>query len=623
MQNINARFFLRRLQSGRILLVKNGPPTERLQKRTHLSAYLSEDDGQTWKGGLLLDERNAVSYPDGFESPDGLIHVLYDWNRHTDAEILLAKFREEDVLAGKIVSKDAKLLQLANKASGPKPEKLYNGIELPDQWPPRFRDANSNEPMEVPYLKNKPKVVRIDVGRQLFVDDFLIEKTTLQRTFHQAKKFEGNPVFKAETERELGPATQGERGEEATTFTGQGGVFYDPAEKLFKMFYVAGWRGPLSLATSPDMKTWTRRGELLPEGLRWTGPKLVTGGSDNCVWLDLNAKNPSERLKYLTCWEHVPKEQRPTDFHHSLHVSDGKTWSDGVPTTFVADDYCSFFYNPFREKWVFSIKKNTARGRSRNYFESADFLNGADWNKSVYWTNADRLDAPEPAGRYPGAGDTPQLYSLNAVAYESLIVGMHYIHRGPKNEICEAGKFPKLLDLELGFIARVLDWGAHGIMVPHVNSAAEAEAIVQAAHYPPRGRRGYSRTVRAHDYGLRSPEQSPTPVIMAQIESIEGVNHAVEIAQIKGVDVLFVGPADLQHDLIHSTHAAPGDFTECLNLVVAAAKGAGKETGILVRDPADVPHYLGLGFTQIAIDSDLAILRKSWQQTLFTLDSQV
>jgi hypothetical protein len=68
--------------------------------------------------------------------------------------------------------------------------------------------------------------------------------------FHQAKKFEGNPVFKAETERELGKSTQGEKGQEATTFTGQGGVFYDPAEKLFKMFYVAGWRGPLSLATS-------------------------------------------------------------------------------------------------------------------------------------------------------------------------------------------------------------------------------------------------------------------------------------------------------------------------------------------------------------------------------------
>lgn len=457
-QNVNARFFLRRLQSGRILLVKNGSPAERLQQRTHLSAYLSDDDGQTWKGGLLLDERNAVSYPDGFESPDGLIHILYDWNRHSDAEILMAKFREEDVLAGKVVSQDARLLMPVNKATGPKPEKLYNGIELPLPWPPRLRDPNSGEPMEVPYLKRPLKTIPIDVGRQLFVDDFLIEKTTLTRTFHQAKKFEGNPVFKAETERELGPSTQGEKGEEATTFTGQGGVFYDPAEKLFKMFYVAGWRGPLSLATSPDMKTWTRRGQLLPEGLRWTGPNLTTGGSDNCVWLDLNAKSPAERIKYLTCWMHVKPEDRPSGFSHSLQVSDGKTWSEAVPTTIAADDYCSFFYNPFREKWVFSIKKGTSRGRSRYYFESDEFLKGADWDKAVYWTCSDRLDAPEPQGRYPGAGETPQLYSLNAVAYESLMVGMHYIHRGPNNGFCDRGKFPKLVDLELGFSRDGFHW---------------------------------------------------------------------------------------------------------------------------------------------------------------------
>ena len=198
-QNINARFFLRRLKSGRILLVKNGSPAKRLPKRTHMSAWLSEDEGQTWKGGLLLDERNAVSYPDGFEAPDGLIHILYDWNRHTDAEILLAKFREEDVLAGRIVSQDTKSLMLANKATGPKPEKLYNGIELPDVWPPRFRDPASDAPLPVPYLAHPPKVIPIDIGRQLFVDDFLIEATDLKRVFHRAEKFAGNPVFKAET----------------------------------------------------------------------------------------------------------------------------------------------------------------------------------------------------------------------------------------------------------------------------------------------------------------------------------------------------------------------------------------------------------------------------------------
>ncbi len=457
-KNINARFFLRRLASGNILLVKNGPPTERIAKRSHMSAYLSDDDGQTWKGGLLLDERSSVSYPDGFQAPDGLIHILYDWNRHSDAEILLAKFREEDVLASKLVSKDAKLLMLANKATGPKPT-LYNGLELPYEWPPRHLDPNSTDPMPVPYLHKLPKTLPVDVGRQLFVDDFLIEKTDLKRTFHQAQKFEGNPVFKAETPRELGPSKEGERGEEATVFLGQGGVFWDPADKLFKMFYVGGWRGPLSLATSTDLKHWTRQGALLGEGLRWAGPQLVTGGSDNCVWLDLNAKDPAERIKYLTCWMHVPKAQRPPGFNHSLQVSgDGRTWSDAMPTDTASDDYCSFFFNPFRQKWCFSIKRGTARGRSRYYLESDDFMKGTNWSKAVYWTNADKLDKPEPEGRYPGAGETPQLYSLNAVAYESLMVGMHYIHRGPKNELCDKGKFPKLIDLELGFSRDGFHW---------------------------------------------------------------------------------------------------------------------------------------------------------------------
>ncbi|MEO6751496.1 MAG: aldolase/citrate lyase family protein [Chthoniobacteraceae bacterium] len=165
-------------------------------------------------------------------------------------------------------------------------------------------------------------------------------------------------------------------------------------------------------------------------------------------------------------------------------------------------------------------------------------------------------------------------------------------------------------------IARVLDWGAHGIMVPHVNSAAAAEAIVQAAHYAPRGHRGYSRSVRAHDFGLRPPEETPAPILMAQIESIEGVNHAGEIARVDGIDVLFVGPADLQFDLKNRASAAPGDFAQCLAIVAAAAKAAGKHAGILIREPAELPRHLALGFTHLAIDSDLSILRKAWQQTL-------
>lgn len=99
-QNLNARFFVRRLKSGRLLLVKNGPIDVRLPRRSSLSAFLSENDGRTWSRGLLLDDRSEVSYPDGFEAPNGDIHILYDWNRHTDAEILHVKFTEDQILNG-------------------------------------------------------------------------------------------------------------------------------------------------------------------------------------------------------------------------------------------------------------------------------------------------------------------------------------------------------------------------------------------------------------------------------------------------------------------------------------------------------------------------------------------
>lgn len=119
-----SRFFVRRLASGNLLLVKHGPLDTRTS-RSHLSAFVSKDDGKTWSGGLLLDERLGVSYPDGQQTPDGLIRIIYDYNRVSDRNILMATFREEDVLAGKDVSGSVKLRQLVSKATGgqekPKP----------------------------------------------------------------------------------------------------------------------------------------------------------------------------------------------------------------------------------------------------------------------------------------------------------------------------------------------------------------------------------------------------------------------------------------------------------------------------------------------------------------------
>lgn len=164
-------------------------------------------------------------------------------------------------------------------------------------------------------------------------------------------------------------------------------------------------------------------------------------------------------------------------------------------------------------------------------------------------------------------------------------------------------------------ISRYLDWGAHGIMVPHVHSAKAAEQIVRAAHYPPRGERGFSRSVRAYDYGIRAIDPgSPAPFLIAQIETGESVKAAKEIASVDGIDVLFIGPADLQLDLKERPQSAPGSFEECLCLVSEAARAAGKAAGILLRDPSGVQNHIALGFHFIAVESDLSLLRKGFQQ---------
>ncbi len=113
-QHPSSRFFFRRLSSGNILLIKNGKELHKHTGRNYFSAWLSQDDGKTWKGGLVVDDRENVTYPDGFQAPDGTIYVSYDHNRGP-GEITMARFTEEDILAGKLVCPKSKLKMLITK----------------------------------------------------------------------------------------------------------------------------------------------------------------------------------------------------------------------------------------------------------------------------------------------------------------------------------------------------------------------------------------------------------------------------------------------------------------------------------------------------------------------------
>ena len=116
-QHPSARFFITRLISGNLLLVKHGA-IDKKTGRSHLTAFISKDDGKTWEGGLMLDERSGVSYPDGQQTADGTIYITHDFDRTGARHILFSAFREEDALAGRDVSGAVRLRQLVSEGSG-------------------------------------------------------------------------------------------------------------------------------------------------------------------------------------------------------------------------------------------------------------------------------------------------------------------------------------------------------------------------------------------------------------------------------------------------------------------------------------------------------------------------
>jgi hypothetical protein len=357
---------------------------------------------------------------------------------------IFARARNEMSAAtlGSTTMKHLLVLLLAVSATVVAAETLPNGITLPVEWPPRTGDPKSREVRPVPYLQTPPAVIPIDVGRQLFVDDFLIAETTLARTFHQPTKYAANPVLKPTSPDEIGP----DDGQRAVCYLGHGGVFYDSAAKLFRMWYTADWRGGLAMATSRDALHWERPALGLAGGNLILARSSEFVGGDNAVYFDAAARNPDERVKFMA--DHTGK--RKAHFLSTI-AADGRVL--GEVQAGRAGDYCSFFYNPFRRVWVYSIKRDTPNGRARHYAESPEFLTPGIFDRSVFWANADKLDQPDPK-----IGDAPQLYSVSAIAYESLLLGAFQILLGPRNSICELGSFPKFTEIKLGFSRDGFHW---------------------------------------------------------------------------------------------------------------------------------------------------------------------
>jgi hypothetical protein len=309
--------------------------------------------------------------------------------------------------------------------------------------------------MQVPYLDNPPDIIPIDVGRQLFVDDFLIEHTTLKRSYHVPQYHAENPILRPDK-----PWEQQDGARAAAPFSD--GVFYDPKDKLFKMWYVGGYIASTCLATSRDGIHWDKPPfDVRPgtnEVLSHRGVEPASGGrhrDSSTVWLDQGDPDPQRRFKMFVT---TPV---PTRWSLALRYSgDGIHWSEPAAVSAgTIGDRTTVHFNPFRKKWVFGLRiSQPGVGRSRAYFEHSDAIIGTQQlpKDAVPWLCADRLDPHHPDPKYSSI--EPQLYNHDAVAYESLMLGLFSIWQGPPNNECAQLKIQKRNELLVGFSRDGFHW---------------------------------------------------------------------------------------------------------------------------------------------------------------------
>jgi 2-keto-3-deoxy-L-rhamnonate aldolase RhmA len=166
---------------------------------------------------------------------------------------------------------------------------------------------------------------------------------------------------------------------------------------------------------------------------------------------------------------------------------------------------------------------------------------------------------------------------------------------------------------EYHFLARALDIGCHGVMIPMVENVEQARAIVEATHYPPMGRRGAAFGFAHDDYAAGDPKAKieaadARTLVIAQIETERGLDNVEAIAGVPGIDVLWLGHFDLTNFL-----GIPGEFenplyTQAVDRIVAAGRARKKGLGFMAASQDWARSYRKRGFNMIATGTDQALL---------------
>ena len=246
--HVNSRFFIRRLNSGKLLLVRHNPPDGKT--RSHLTAYLSGDDGQTWSDGLLLDQRPGVSYPAGVQDADGVIRIIYDFERTKAKQILMAAFSEADVAAGR-PSATTRLQIVVNQATGvaADPKKSSSARPAAEGKPAISSATGPLAPEAFGVTTSTPPVLNDDPG---------------PRYWPRTRMWQGIPGIERTAKGRLwatwyaGPLSEGREGNYAVLVTSgdDGATWSNPVAVYDPSLFFGGNTGDPHLWLDPQGRLW-------------------------------------------------------------------------------------------------------------------------------------------------------------------------------------------------------------------------------------------------------------------------------------------------------------------------------------------------------------------------------
>lgn len=161
---------------------------------------------------------------------------------------------------------------------------------------------------------------------------------------------------------------------------------------------------------------------------------------------------------------------------------------------------------------------------------------------------------------------------------------------------------------------RCLDIGAQTLLFPYVQNAEEARRAVASTRYPPQGIRGVAAAARASRYG-RVPgylgKANAEICVLVQVETREALNELENIANVEGVDGVFIGPSDLAASLGHIGNPAHLEVQAAIKDAVTRLRAVGKPAGILTGNEDEARRYIEWGYLFVAVGADIGLLAKN------------